>query len=42
VLCTEDVPFPFAADAGKGLDKTYLGRRLVDATRQIARLARRR
>jgi len=34
VLCTEDVPF-FAADAGDGLDKTYLGRRLVDATRQI-------
>ena len=34
VLCTEDMPF-FAADAADGLDKTYLGRALVDATRVI-------
>lgn len=30
VLCTEDAPF-FPAGAGDGLDKTYLGRALVDA-----------
>ena len=34
VLCTEDAPF-FPADAGSGLDKTYLGRALVDAMRVI-------
>jgi pimeloyl-ACP methyl ester carboxylesterase len=34
VLCTEDVPF-FPEGAAEGLDDTYLGRRLVDATRTI-------
>ena len=34
VLCTEDAPF-FKDDAGDGLDATYLGRKLVDATRVI-------
>jgi pimeloyl-ACP methyl ester carboxylesterase len=34
VLCTEDAPF-FPADAGKNLDKTYLGHALVDALRAI-------
>jgi pimeloyl-ACP methyl ester carboxylesterase len=34
LLCTEDVPF-FPEGAAEGLGDTYLGRRLVDATRTI-------
>jgi pimeloyl-ACP methyl ester carboxylesterase len=34
VTCTEDVPF-FDADAGDGLDDTYLGTAIVDALRLI-------
>lgn len=34
VVCTEDVPF-FPADAGAGLDETYLGTRVVDALRAV-------